>query len=219
MVVALAVIGGAAAGILMTREDKASSTSEIRTAAAAEAKAVSPTSTPIPTAAPVPIPRPTRAPAPHLTKAAIPAVYAVNRNLRFGFSCDFPLNFLAQEASPNGDSFHYASSDGQAGIICYGENNVPGIGKTSARDEYQQRVADHRSRGDSVTYQALVGNASTVSGIQRANGWIYFERVLWGSGSVDTMIWTYPQSLKGQLEAAVEHSAATFRSGDLASGH
>lgn len=108
-------------------------------------------------------------------------------------------------------------------IACFGENNaLPGDGSaggTTLVQAYERALASHRAQGDSVTYDALFGNAITVSGIRGDNGWIYYDRILWGSGSVDTLQWGYPRALKDQYQAAVEHSAATFRPGDLSSRH
>jgi pimeloyl-ACP methyl ester carboxylesterase len=163
-------------------------------------------------------------------EATPPRAYSRYGNGRFGFSCDVPANFRSQRAPDNGDGFGYKSPDGRAQLICFGRNNLgfgknnlgivgnTAIGSTSARQEYEQQLASHRSQGDSITYQALVGDSITVSGIS-SNGEIYFERILWGHGSVDTMNWTYLRSLQRQLQDAVEHSANTFRPGDLDSPH
>src|ERR1035438_4716648 len=69
------------------------------------------------------------------------------------------------------------------------------------------------------SYDALFGNEITLSGFTRDSDQIYYERILWGAGSVDTMSWSYPRSLLGRLNAAVEHSAAMFSPGDLTSSH
>jgi len=173
----------------------------------------------------VSLPRPSKPPAPPVPSGpAAPVAYSAIVNPRYGFVCDVPANFLVQQAPANGDGFSYQSPDGQAQILCFGSNNEPligntSIGSTSARQAYQQELASHSSHGDSVTYQALVGNSITVSGIRGDNGQIYFDRILWGSGSIDTLSWTYARSLQSQLKALVEHSAGTFRPGDLASGH
>jgi hypothetical protein len=156
-------------------------------------------------------------------EATPPRAYNRYGNGRFGFFCDVPANFRSQRAPDNGDGFGYTSPDGRAQVICFGRNNLgvagnTAIGSTSARQEFEQQLASHRSQGDSITYQALVGDSITVSGIS-SNGEIYFERILWGHGSVDTMNWTYLRSLQGQLQDAVEHSANTFRPGDLDSPH
>jgi hypothetical protein len=180
-----------------------------------------PTTTPKPT-----IPPRTTVPSAHAmpTKTSPPVAYNHHGNARFGFFCDVPANFRAQPAPQNGDGFGYESPDGQAQILCFAQNNVTLSGNTSlagtnARQAYAQALASHRSQGDSVTYSALVGNAITVSGISRDSKRIYYERIRWGVGSVDTLLWSYPSSMADQLQAAVEHSAATFRPGDLSSSH
>lgn len=151
------------------------------------------------------------------TPTTAPVAYNRYGNGRFGFSCDVPANFVAQPAPANGDGFVYTSPDGQAQILCYGSNNVDR--SATARQAYEHELANRRSQGDSVTYNALVGTTITVSGISKHTGEIYYECILWGAGSVDTLLWRYPSSLQGQLKAAVEHAAATFSPGDLASSH
>jgi hypothetical protein len=153
-----------------------------------------------------------------------PVAYSRHRNARFGFSCEIPANFLAQQLPANGDGFGYQSPDGRATVSCSAHNNLAFSGNTSigganARQAHEQALASRRAQGDSVTYNALVGNAITLSGYSGDNKRIYYERILWGAGSVDTLYWSYPRSLRGELDAAVGHSAATFRPGDLSSGH
>jgi hypothetical protein len=155
--------------------------------------------------------------------AATPAAYLTILNPRYGFSCDVPADFIATQAPANGDGFGYKSPNGQAEIICYGENNLgfmkgSSVGSTSAQDAYQQQLESIHSSGCSITYQALVGNSITVSGFSKS-GEIYYTRILWGPGSTNGMTWGYPRYQQSQLQAAVEHSAAAFRPGDLASGH
>jgi serine/threonine protein kinase len=157
-------------------------------------------------------------------KPSAPVAYQHLRNARFGFSCDVPANFVARQVPEDGDGFAYRSPDGQAQIACSAQNNVAfsgntSLGGTSAQMAYTQELAAHRSQGDSVTYDALFGNEITLSGFTRDSNQIYYERILWGAGSVDTMSWSYPRSLLGRLNAAVEHSAAMFSPGDLTSGH
>lgn len=162
--------------------------------------------------------------------AAAPAAYSTIVNPRYGLSCDVPADFIGQGVPEagyshvgNGDGLGYKSPDGQAQILCFGENNLgfmrnSTLGSTSAQQAYEQALASIRSSGGSVTYKALVGNEITVSGYS-GEGAIYFLRILWGPGSIDTMRWGYPRSQQDQLQAAVEHSAATFRPGDLSSAH
>jgi hypothetical protein len=85
-----------------------------------------------------------------------------------------------------------------------------GAGATHARAPTKCCRA-RRSQGDSDTYDALVGNETTMAGKTGDNNQIYHERTLWGARSVDTLLWSYPRSLVGQLNAAVEHSPAQVR--------
>lgn len=209
--VLLLAAGGYAAAKVTILKDSTAGSAPTQAASSVQAK---PTSIPIPSAtassasatSPVAVP---------VTPTPTPVAYNRQGNGRFGFTCNVPASFVVQQASANGDGFSYQGADGQAKITCFGSNNV----STSVRQAYEQELASLRSEGDSVTYQALVGNAITVSGISRSDGGVYYRRILWGPGSVDTLQWSYPRSLLGQLKAAVEHSAATFHPGDLASSH
>jgi hypothetical protein len=147
--------------------------------------------------------------------------YVRRRNARFGFSFDVPASFLSTGTAADGDGFGYRSPDRQAEVSAVGEiNNLENNpdASTSVRQAYEKELATLRSAGDSITYQALVGNAITFSGIT-SNGEIYFTRIVWGPGSVNTLGWSYPRSQQGQLKGAVENSVATFQSGDLSSSH
>lgn len=165
-----------------------------------------------------------RSQGPSVKSALAPKGYQRHNNARFGFACDVPEHFRSQAAPGNGDGFGYTSPQGQAEMRCFGENNLgflgnAKIGSTSVKSAYEKALSSHRSHGDSITYQALIGNSMTVSGFVGDTGAIYFDRILWGSRSINTLSWSYPRSLQDQLKAAVEHSARTFRSGDLASSH
>lgn len=48
---------------------------------------------------------------------------------------------------------------------------------------------------------------------------IYYEHVLWGRGSQNTILWSYPQAAKAGLDATVARSVRTFRPGDLTTPH
>lgn len=176
----------------------------------------SPSHTPSPSQAASPSPSPA-------STSPAAAAYSTVDNARFGFSCAVPSDLLGQETPGVENGFGYQSVDGQATIACSGDNNASleggSVGTTTPAQAYEHALASHRALGDSVTYHAIFGNAITVSGIRADNGWIYYDRILWGSGSVDTLRWVYSPALKDQYQAAVEHSAATFRSGDLSFGH
>jgi hypothetical protein len=150
-----------------------------------------------------------------------PNAYVRRRNARFGFSFEIPASFLSMGTPADGDGFVYRSPDGQAEVVAFGEiNNLENNqgASTSVRQAYEKELATLRSAGDSITYQALVGNAITFSGIT-SNREIYFTRIVWGPGSLNTLDWSYPRSQQGQLNGAVENSVATFQSGDLSSSH
>jgi hypothetical protein len=72
--------------------------------------------------------------------------------------------------------------------------------------------------GGVLTYQRLSGDTSTVSGTT-AGGDVFFQRTVWGPGSNSTLTWSSPAAAQGRLGALVEHSADTFRAGQVAELH
>ena len=150
-------------------------------------------------------------------KKTSPVAYARHGNARYGFSCAVPTTFVASPAPAAGDGFAY-HSDGQANVGCAGVNNTSSGRTTSVRQAYNRALAARKSERASVTYSALVRSTYTVTGFL-SDGRVYFEKTLWGRGSLNRLTWTCPLSQRERVRAAIEHSAAAFRAGDLTSPH
>jgi len=58
-----------------------------------------------------------------------------------------------------------------------------------------------------------------VSGYKNNGRIIVYQRDVVGSGSIDTLYWTYPASQKAQWNAAVTLTALTFQPGDVTTPH
>ncbi len=140
--------------------------------------------------------------------------YDRHSNVRFGFSCQVPTSFLQQQPPANGDGFTFNGAGG-AELVCFGSNNPLAISSSSAKQAHEHALAAHRTHGDTVTYDQLADNSFTLSGIQGSTGRIYYDRYLWGSGSIDTLAWSYPPSLRTALRPVVRYTAATFTPGHL----
>ena len=128
--------------------------------------------------------------------------------------CERPSDFVDQGESDNGDGSTFHSRDGRVKFLCSGSNSPA----TTAQQEFDDRLSGFRADGDVVSYSNLKGNAITVSGTDK-DGRIFYERVLWGMGSTNTILWTYPKEMADDVKKALEHSVATFKPGRLADGN
>lgn len=82
---------------------------------------------------------------------------------------------------------------------------------------FRNEVANRQSTG-TVTYSVLRQNMFTVSGVGR-DGRIYYERVAWGPGAHNTLMWTYDAALKSEMDDVVAHTAASFTDGAVGQAH
>jgi hypothetical protein len=136
-------------------------------------------------------------------------------NPRFGFTCEVPAAFIRGDEPGNGDGLGFSSADGAAQVLCYGSNSQDGTPQQAFDDAVRFAQVD----GSIVTYSKLTAdNEFTVTGSQ-ADGTIFYQRTVWGTGSNDTVYWTYLPAMKEQLDPAVQHSVSTLRPGDLTTAH
>lgn len=155
-------------------------------------------------------------PSPSSSSTAEPAGedYRPYTNARFGFTCEVPVDFSPGEDPANGDGLAFTSPDGAAQLICSGSNSLDESAEQGFADSLQAAADD----GSTVTYRRLGNDVFTVSGVG-ADGKIFYEHTLWGAGSSVTVYWTYPSSMKEQLDDAVTRSGKTLQPGDLSIGH
>ncbi len=137
---------------------------------------------------------------------------------RFGFSCQLPARLVRQPPPENGDGLEFTSPDGLQHVTCSGINTPTEDVGTSPSVAARRDRAFHLAHGATVTYSAADAASYTLSGLQ-SNHRVFYEHVLWGRGSQNTELWTYPQAAKASLDAAVTRSVRTFRPGDLATAH
>src|SRR5579863_3733155 len=150
------------------------------------------------------------APSPSGQGSATPG-YHEYANPRYGFTALWPSSFKPQPPPEDADGQAWTSPDGQAELAAYGANNV--LGYSPGQDE----AADARLL--SVTYTNISGDIVTVSGYKNNGRIIVYQRDMVGSGSIDTLYWTYPASQKAQWNAAVTLTALTFQPGDVTTPH
>ncbi len=137
---------------------------------------------------------------------------------RFGFRSQVPARLVRQPPPENGDGREFTSPDGLQHVTCSGINTPSEDVGTSPRVAGRRVRAFRLAHGDTVTYSVADAASYTLSGLQTDNR-VFYEHVLWGRGSQDTVLWTYPQAQKAGLDAAVTRSVQTFRPGDLSTAH
>jgi len=199
-------------------ETASSSSSTVGTSTPAPTTTTSVTTATATTLPPAPVvtgASPPPAAAPGAPTASGAGSYQTKTNPRYGFSCDIPAGYrLISPPAANGDGFAYEQTRGFATVVCSGSNNS---GTTSPKAEFDKQVADRRDSSGTVTYSALIGNAITLSGIQGGN--IFYDKILWGPGSINAMRWEYSQALADSVEDSIVHTAKAFKSGDLSVAH
>ncbi len=137
---------------------------------------------------------------------------------RFGFRCQVPARLVREPPPENGDGQEFTSPDGLQHVTCSGINTPTEDAGTSPGVAGRRDRAFRLAHGATVTYSAADARSYTLSGLQGDHR-VFYEHVLWGWGSQNTVLWTYPQAEKAALDAAVTRSVQTFRPGDLATTH
>jgi len=130
-------------------------------------------------------------------------------NPRYGFTTLWPSSFRAQPPPEDGDGQAWTSPDGQVQLSAYGANNV--LNYSPEQDE----AADASAL--SVVYSNISGDIVTVSGYENNGRTIVYQRDVVGSGSIDTLYWSYPANQKAQWNATVTLTALTFQPGNMCS--
>ena len=129
--------------------------------------------------------------------------YKRYKNDRYGFSIDFPENFVANKPPVNGDGLSFTSPDSRTVLSLSGGNNS-GI----KLKEYLQIA----SRGK---------NVNSVSGDDwfvvnwKENGNITYCKMFVGSSSHNSFTITYPEDQKKAYDAIVSNLESTFKPGDI----
>jgi sugar lactone lactonase YvrE len=138
--------------------------------------------------------------------------YVPYTNARFGFSLDVPTSLAAEQPPTDGDGQSYDSDGGLVVLTVFGEPNVSAVTPSSIGSWID---------GETVTSHTVDGPVSVATGTFQDQGrvMIAYARTVVGVGSLNVLEWTYPASDAADLSAAVAHTVATFRPGDLAVVH
>ncbi len=154
----------------------------------------------------------TPAPTVSATSAATSQLPALElyTNARFGFTVSHPgaPDTLEQQPPPtDGDGLLW--STGGVGEQAYGDDNI--------NHETTAQVLADASEGVQVTYRSVIGDRVVVSGL--LEGAIVYRLDVVGAGSIDTLEWSYPTSMRATWDPVVTATADAFRPGDVAIGH
>jgi eukaryotic-like serine/threonine-protein kinase len=215
--IAMAVAAAAAAGavvsvLVVTSESHSPSDATVRAASATSPG--TPPAVKLRPSAPVTASSPRSSlppsPCPGCRESATPG-YDEYANPRYGFTTLWPSSLRVQPQPEDDDGQAWTSPGGQVLLTAYGTNNV--LNYSPEQDE----AADARLL--SVVYVNISGDIVTVSGYKNNGRTIVYERDVVGSGSIDTLYWSYPTNQKAQWDAAVTRTALTFQPGNVTTAH
>jgi hypothetical protein len=129
------------------------------------------------------------------------ANYRTYSNARYGFSIAYPAGILIpQGESDNGDGQRFASRNGSASLVAFGENRLD----RSLADEFRS-AQENRS----VTYKVLRRDMFVVSGF--GNGKIFYQKTLLRGGSFKTFVIEYDEGERATFDPITSRIAASFR--------
>ena len=129
------------------------------------------------------------------------ANYRTYTNARYGFSIAYPVGILVpQGESDNGDGQRFASRNGSASLVAFGENRLD----RSLADEFRS-AQENRS----VTYKVLKRDMFVVSGF--GNGKIFYQKTLLRGNSFKTFVIEYDEGERGTFDPITSRIANSFR--------
>jgi len=171
----------------------------------------SPSHTPTPTPSATTLPTATSS----CTKQAGSAdSYSRYTNDQFGFSLDVP-DPLAELGPEHRESKEWGCLEGPGRLSVSGENNTSGKTIRSAMDEQKTIIEAEFWR---ITYSQETAQGFVLSGYTD-DGFIFYNATWVGPGSLNHMIWIYPQNQKAQVDIWVSRTYDSFSPGDLNKRH
>ena len=127
-------------------------------------------------------------------------------NDRYGYTVMYPADITPMAEAPNGDGREFKSDDGNFRLTVYGSNLID---NNSIDYEYKLSIDEL----DRVTYNKKGKGWFAVSGYK--NGKIVYQKTLYGSGSLNTVLMEYSKSEKEKYDKVVETIVGTFKAGKL----
>lgn len=129
--------------------------------------------------------------------------YKTYKNGRYGFSIDYPRNFISSKPPANGDGLLFNSPDGQVQLVVSGGNNSGSTIKDYFLNTPKGKIA-YSNTGDNwfvVTWEE--------------NDKIVYCKMFVGSNSHNSFIFTYPKNKKDQYDEVVTNLEKTFKAGEI----
>lgn len=136
--------------------------------------------------------------------------YKLYTNDRYGFSIECPNTFVVKVVPDNDDGRIFSSLDGDVELTVSGINNVL---EETAQFYYQQILKEHSN----VAYKAQTGNWLIVSWVEGNE--IIYEKMVVGSGSINTLLIKYPLSQKKTYDFVISHLNASFKTPFIDESH
>ncbi len=133
---------------------------------------------------------------------------------RWGFECSVPIGWPLRTEDTD-DGVVATDPTGVATVRCTGSNVVEPQTPAEALADARRRLEE---AGVTVSYRHTTRSTYAVSGTD-AQGVVTYEWAALGARSRNEVAWTYPASMRDQLDPAVTTSVREFRTGDLSVPH
>lgn len=146
------------------------------------------------------------------SQRGLPAVdYKYYTNSRYGYSAQYPANFVLGAQSQNGDGIRLNAPDGKASLIMYGSNNSRHV---TARNEYERLLAQKSGK---LGYKAYGETWFVVT--WEENGRLYYHKAFVDKGSINVFEICFAKAQKDYYDDVVTHIEANFKAGNLLTAH
>lgn len=132
-------------------------------------------------------------------------------NERYGFSIDYPINFIKGKPPANGDGLSFTSQDGTSKLTVYGSN---GNSKVPIENVYDNTIKGIKGE---IGYHVLRNSWFVVT--WKFDGIIYYQKTFHGQGSENTFIFSYPENKAAYYNDTVMNIEGSFNPGNLTISH
>jgi len=131
--------------------------------------------------------------------------YTKYHNSRYGFTITYPNHLIMGDPPSNGDGQTFSSPDGST-LTVYGSNNIFDETAYTLYDNLLQSVGD-------VSYSEQLDNWYAVLGYDHED--MIYKREVVGSGSINTLIFTYPPELDSKYTEFLNNMNTYFETPNL----
>ena len=139
--------------------------------------------------------------------------YLTYKDSKFGYSIDYPADFKFREdlRSENLNSKVFSNGEGQ--LIISGLNTLQ---NSTIKDYYENAIIKASAR-NVVGYNHLGDTWYVIT--YKSDGYIAYSKTLWGTGSNNHFVFSYPASKKNVYDPIVEHIEQSFYRGSTEVTH